>query len=557
METRANFILIGLFTLLGIIGSLVFFLWLASLQIDRQYAQYAILFENVSGLDPSGDVLFNGVGVGKVTSIAIWEEDPSRVYVGIEIDATTPVRSDTVGQLKSQGVTGVAYIELSGGSPTAPVLEAADGEVPFIKSERSTLQAIVDDAPDLISDASEIMTQLLALTGSDNQARVAQILSNLEESSGKLDGALEDFSQISTTVRKATAQITVFTDRLDDIGGAIETTLSSADTTLDAATRAFNEAETVLKGSNEAIDSAQSAFASADQLMRNEVPHIADQISEAIDTLGTSAKTVLAQISQSTELANARLIALEKTLTEADTAFVAVTETSINIDALISGDGTLLVADARAGLAKLDTSLDALEGIMATDVPVIVDDIQNAVSTANTSITEITSNVTTATEQLAPLLEQAKGALGSVTDTLARSRSTLDGLDSTLVAAETAFDGATTLMAESVDPVMADIRASAARISDAVESVTQNAPAITQDLLSLIARADATVADLQRMVAQSAPGVRSFADNALPQFTLLAQEARNLISSLGNLTRRINDNPTGLILNNRVPEYRK
>ena len=65
METRANYILIGLFTLLAILGTLGFFIWLASIQIDRQYATYGILFDDVSGLDASGDVLFNGgEGIG-------------------------------------------------------------------------------------------------------------------------------------------------------------------------------------------------------------------------------------------------------------------------------------------------------------------------------------------------------------------------------------------------------------------------------------------------------------------------------------------------------------
>ena len=122
METRANFIIIGLFTLLGILVGFGFFLWLASVQINRQYAQYGVLFENVSGLDQSAEVLFNGVSVGSVTGIRIWEDDPSKAYVGIEIDATTPIAVDTIARLESQGVTSVAYIALSGGAPGAALL---------------------------------------------------------------------------------------------------------------------------------------------------------------------------------------------------------------------------------------------------------------------------------------------------------------------------------------------------------------------------------------------------------------------------------------------------
>ena len=122
METRANFVLIGAFTLLGILGSLGFFIWLASVQIDRQYDVYGILFDDVSGLDKSGDVRFNGIPVGRVIGLRIYAPDPAKVLVTVEVDADTPVRENTVEQLTSQGVTGVAYIALSGGRGDAPLM---------------------------------------------------------------------------------------------------------------------------------------------------------------------------------------------------------------------------------------------------------------------------------------------------------------------------------------------------------------------------------------------------------------------------------------------------
>ena len=79
METRANYILIGIFTLLSILGTLAFFIWLASVQVNKQYQNYGILLEDVSGLDPSGDVFFNGISVGRVIGLRIADEDPSKV----------------------------------------------------------------------------------------------------------------------------------------------------------------------------------------------------------------------------------------------------------------------------------------------------------------------------------------------------------------------------------------------------------------------------------------------------------------------------------------------
>mgnify|MGYP003668223913 CR=1 FL=1 len=161
METRANYILIGVFTLLSILGTLAFFIWLASVQINKQYQTYGILFENVSGLDASGDVSFNGISVGKVVGLEIAEQDPSKVFTTIEIEASVPIRSDTVAQLQSQGVTGVSYISLSGGTPTAPPLVAnADGWM-MIPSRRSTVQTLVEDAPDILVEAKKLIQSAL------------------------------------------------------------------------------------------------------------------------------------------------------------------------------------------------------------------------------------------------------------------------------------------------------------------------------------------------------------------------------------------------------------
>ena len=74
METRARFVLIGLFTVLGFVAGLGVLLWLAKVQIDRTYAQYEIVFDTVAGLSETGAVRYNGVDVGKVEVIRLLED---------------------------------------------------------------------------------------------------------------------------------------------------------------------------------------------------------------------------------------------------------------------------------------------------------------------------------------------------------------------------------------------------------------------------------------------------------------------------------------------------
>lgn len=242
METRAHFVIIGLFTLFGILGGLGFFLWLASVQIDRQYAQYGVLFDNVSGLDQSAEVLFNGVPVGRVTGIRIWENDPSKAYVALEIDATTPVAVDTVARLESQGVTGVAYIALSGGRPDAALLMAEGDGPPIIPSTQSSFQSLVNSAPDLIADAARIIAQLEQLVGTENQEHVRSILENVDNATAGLDKALADFSDIADTLRDASVQVTGFVSEFDGVGGDTKATLDAADRSFAAITQTFENA---------------------------------------------------------------------------------------------------------------------------------------------------------------------------------------------------------------------------------------------------------------------------------------------------------------------------
>ena len=571
METRANYILIGVFTLFAILGTLGFFIWLASVQINKQYQTYGILFEDVSGLDPSGDVLFNGISVGRVIGLRIADQDPSKVFTAIEIEAETPVRSDTVAQLQSQGVTGVAYISLSGGTPAAsPLVANEDGWI-IIPSRRSTMQTLVQDAPDLLVEATKLLEQFQALTSPENQAYVTNILRNLDASSARLDEALSDFSDITGTVRDATAQITLFTDRLDTIGASVATTLEQADGTLAAATSAFETADTALSRSVDAIDTVEGAFDQAKLILSEQVPQILTQVSEtasltnaAIADLQARSGATLDGFTQTSDLLIARLTELEETLNGANTAFVAVTEASDSFDELVDGEGTLLVAEARVVLSDAKAAIATIEAVVLNDVPAIMTDIRTGIATASKAVDDVTANLTGLTDRFDPMAEEAQQAIASANALFTKAQSSLSTLDTTLEVAEgalgsaqTTFDAATTVLDTDLGPMMTDIRNASDQISQAIADVTKDMPAITTELRALIARSDAVAKQIQGAVAQSTPGIGDFASRGLPELTRLATEARTLVNTLGDLVRRIERDPARFLLDGRVPEYRR
>jgi len=140
METKVNYVAVGVFVLILGAALVTGGLWLASGgAFQKQYDLYrAIEDESVAGLNLNAPVKYNGVDVGKVRDIQLDPANPDRVLLLFAIEHGTPIKEDTVAVLKTQGLTGIAYVELSGGGRDSPLLRpAAQGEYPVIRTKPS------------------------------------------------------------------------------------------------------------------------------------------------------------------------------------------------------------------------------------------------------------------------------------------------------------------------------------------------------------------------------------------------------------------------------------
>jgi phospholipid/cholesterol/gamma-HCH transport system substrate-binding protein len=193
MEIKSNNVLIGVFTLAAIVGSFLFLLWVSGVQLNKQFAYYKIVFDgSVSGLSESGAVQYNGLPVGKVTDLHLMDNNPNKVVAIIEIDARTPVKEDSVAQLELYGLTGVAFIQLTGGSPGSAALAAKpDEDYPVIRAAPSSLQDILKSGPETLQNANELMKELNKLV-TENQKSVNEALANLAIVSKALAGSSDD-----------------------------------------------------------------------------------------------------------------------------------------------------------------------------------------------------------------------------------------------------------------------------------------------------------------------------------------------------------------------------
>ena len=154
MENKVNLALVGGFVLVLATALVGVVLWLASggayqTQFDRYDASVE---ESVSGLNPKAPVKYNGVDVGQVERIWLDPENPQRVKLRFQIEQGTPVKVDTVATLKTQGLTGIAYVELSGGTPGSPALTRHDGQQ----------HPVIQTRPSLSTRFENVLTQVLA-----------------------------------------------------------------------------------------------------------------------------------------------------------------------------------------------------------------------------------------------------------------------------------------------------------------------------------------------------------------------------------------------------------
>src|SRR6201985_3482004 len=171
METRANFVLIGSFTLAVIAAAFGFVLWFQSLHTTKLRSPLRIIFEGpAAGLRNGGRVNFKGYSVGEGVSVKL--DNPRRVVALAMIENNAPVRKDTLVGLEFQGLTGVAAISLKGGDENAPPVPLGEDGISVLTADPSALQDVTEAIRGTLQNINRVVA--------DNQQAVKNSLHNLE-----------------------------------------------------------------------------------------------------------------------------------------------------------------------------------------------------------------------------------------------------------------------------------------------------------------------------------------------------------------------------------------
>ena len=257
METRANYALIGGFTLLVLLAAFGFVIWFQNMGTAKTRIAYRIVFDGaVTGLRNGANVNFNGIRIGEVASVKI--DDPHTVVAMIRVERKAPVRKDTQIGLEFQGLTGIAAIAMKGGDVNAPEVEADEDGVLTLHADTASSQDFTEAARAVLQNVNKMVTdnqesirnavkgvEAFSATLAENSKRIDSIMTGLEmminkDNKGDLQLAITSFKELSDNLDKRTAEISAGVNKLTATGTSqISVLVSDARKTLGDISLAF------------------------------------------------------------------------------------------------------------------------------------------------------------------------------------------------------------------------------------------------------------------------------------------------------------------------------
>ena len=243
METKANYVAVGAFVLVCVIGLVVTILWLAGAQYSQEYAYYQTFFKGpVTGLGKGTVTRYNGIDVGRITDLQFNPDDPQRVIVTLQGQPNLNIREDSQASIESQGLTGGTYVEISGGTAKSPNLEAKPGQrYPVIRAKQSTLQQLEQSAPEVVAKLNIAVGRVNDLLNDNNRKALSHVLANLDETTSTI---AKRSAEIDDTIKNANQA----TANLRDVSADLRPTLDHVDATVTKFGKVADDADAVLKG---------------------------------------------------------------------------------------------------------------------------------------------------------------------------------------------------------------------------------------------------------------------------------------------------------------------
>lgn len=214
--SRAQSARLGIFLISGIVLLAILVAIPLGVKLTDKYKRYTAYFsgESLSGLEQGSTVKFNGVPVGKVESIKYLPDDLSRVKVELKLQDDFPMKVDMIATTNAMGITGLKYIEITGGTNSAELLK--EGSV--VPTKPSMISAITGKAEVIMAKIEVLLNHLNEISNPDSLAALKSTLANVQSIS--LD--IKDFvSQAKPHMTELASSSTGIIAKVDSIAGDV------------------------------------------------------------------------------------------------------------------------------------------------------------------------------------------------------------------------------------------------------------------------------------------------------------------------------------------------
>ena len=293
MATRSEKIRLGVFLTTATLLFLVTVAYLIGAELWTERPTYVIRFsDSVSGLDVGSPVKYQGVRVGRVDVIRVDPDNIELVEVTISVVEGTPIKRDHTAVVNVQGVTGIKFIELRGGT-----MEAGDlGPGGEIRAGANVLDQITGQVSDISVKVDQLVSNLLLVTRAENQQVLDSTLRGMDGTLTKVDAVLTDLHKTTSTMQ---AMLEENRKPLRATMKNLATSTAHADQTLADLDRAIADVRTELKDAQLGATTAEiraltsSARDQVEQLkLERTVEHVSRTLASLQRVLNGVAETV-------------------------------------------------------------------------------------------------------------------------------------------------------------------------------------------------------------------------------------------------------------------------
>ena len=541
METRANYVAVGVFVLMVLAGAFCFVYWLYSSRSITNRTEVDILFPgSVTGLAVGGAVYFNGIRIGEVTRLRFAGDGSTAVQASTMVDPSAPLKKDTRAELGFTGLTGIAYVSLTGGTSNSPSL-FEDEEVPLIAADRSAFEDLLKGARDILTKADTTFDEIEKLV-TDNSPAVSRTLQNVDEFTSALAANSDEVRTMFTDVGQAARTIADLSNRLEGIVTHVETLVQEVDpqavsTIVDNAVSFSNDLSGVGNDVQSVVETVRAAAGRLGEFTTglNESLADVDRLiaaipADRIGTIVTNVDTIAGGFAGRMPQIEAFIDSARGATASIDAIATRIADRGEDLDVIIT---------------NVRTATDSIDKLASGLTPAVADLSRILAAVDPTRVTSIVENADTLvagvagkTPQLESFIDSAQSATASIDAVAARVAARGDDLDVIITNVRTATDRIDAL-ASSLSPAVADL----ARILEAVDptrvsSIVQNVETFSGNLATKGGDIDAIVADV-RAAAESARKFAADVEAKSGDVDAIATQAREMVEKLNAASSRV------------------